>query len=166
MEKLPVEVLHRSSGRATPMAPKEHTLSGKPVSSEPVSSHSPARPMKRRLRRPRILLVTPELGESSFLSRHGHHAPCAKAGGLADVSALLLDTLTQEGLDVHVAMPNFRGLFHADASMPSRQLHLCQDREFFYRRSVYDGSPEANLRAAMAFQRDVIHYIHRPQSPR
>ncbi|MFD0893768.1 glycogen/starch synthase [Luteolibacter ambystomatis] len=140
------------------MAPIEHTLPGKTASS-PEPSAAPARPVRRKLRRPRILLVTPELGESAFLSRRGNRAPCAKAGGLADVSALLLDTLSQEGLDVHVAMPNFRGMFHSDAGIPSRQLHLCQDREFFYRRSVYDGSPEANLRAAMAFQRDVIHYI-------
>jgi len=75
------------------------------------------------------------------------------------VSALLLDTLADSGLDVHVALPHFRTLLQTNGKDISRRLHLCQDREFFYRRSVYDGNPESNLRAALAFQRDVIHYV-------
>lgn len=110
-------------------------------------------------RRPKILIVTPELSESSLLALDGKHAPCVKAGGLADVSALLLDSLSEVGADVHVALPHFRSLFQADPDGHSNQLHLCEDREFFYRRSVYDGCPDSNLRAALAFQRDVIHYV-------
>ena len=110
-------------------------------------------------RRPRILLVTPELSESSFLSKNGKRAPRVKAGGLADVSALLLDSLSDAGADVHVALPHFRSIFPSALGEHSRRLHLCKDREFYYRRSVYDGCAESNLRAALAFQRDVIHYI-------
>ncbi|NQX00365.1 glycogen/starch synthase [bacterium] len=112
-----------------------------------------------RNRRPRILLVTPELSESNFLSRNGKQSPCVKAGGLADVSAMLLDSLSESGADVHVALPHFRSLFHHEPGGHSRRLHLCQDREFSYRRSVYDGGNESNLRAALAFQRDVIQYV-------
>lgn len=122
-------------------------------------SAKPLRSPVRRVRRPRVLLVTPELSASSFLGRNGRHAPCVKAGGLADVSALLVDSLSDAGADVHVAMPHFRNLFQSGTTGHSRQLHLCQDREFFYRRSVYDGNAESNLRAALAFQRDVIHYV-------
>ena len=133
---------------------------GSSLSSQADSQHLKiSRPKLRRARKPRVLLVTPELGESSLLSRHGRVAPCAKAGGLADVSALLLDTLSDCGLDVHVALPHFRTILQTNGKEVSRRLHLCQDREFFYRRSVYDGNPESNLRAALAFQRDVIHYV-------
>ncbi|HEX7261738.1 MAG TPA: glycogen/starch synthase, partial [Luteolibacter sp.] len=112
-----------------------------------------------RNRRPRILLVTPELSESSILARNGKRAPCIKAGGLADVSALLVDSLSNAGADVHVALPHFRSMFQPGPGGHSRRLHLCQDREFSYRQSVYDGSSHSNLRAALAFQRDVIHYV-------
>ncbi len=112
-----------------------------------------------RNRRPRILIVTPELSESHFLSKNGKHAPCMKAGGLADVCALLVDCLPDAGADVHVALPHFQSLFQPGPSGYSRRLHLCKDREFTYRRSVYDGCQQSNLRAALAFQRDVIHYI-------
>lgn len=113
----------------------------------------------RRGRRPRVLLVTPELSQSRFLSSHGKQAPCMKAGGLADVNALLVDSLHEAGADVHVAVPHFRCLYQPGPTGHSRKLHLCQDREFFYRRSVYEGCPHSNLRASLAFQRDVIQYV-------
>jgi starch synthase len=110
-------------------------------------------------RRPKILIVTPEVSQSEFLAKNGKHSPCVKAGGLADVNALLIDSLSDAGADVHVALPHFRTLFQPGPRGHSRRLHLCQDREFFHRRSVYDGSQDSNLRAALAFQRDVIHYV-------
>lgn len=113
---------------------------------------------RRRGRRPRILIVTPELNSSSSLRIRGGNAPRAKAGGLADVTTLLVDSLMDRGADVHVAMPHFRSLFDSEPIV-SRRLHLCQDREFFYRRSVYEGRANDNRRAALAFQRDVIHHI-------
>lgn len=113
----------------------------------------------RKARRPRILIVTPELNGSSFLGRNGNAAPCAKAGGLADISTLLVDELSARGVDVRVAMPHFRNLFPGADSSLSRRIHLCRDREFFYRRSVYDGCAVANRRAALAFQQDVIQNV-------
>ncbi|MBC7979983.1 MAG: glycogen/starch synthase [Armatimonadetes bacterium] len=129
------------------------------------SSETPAETFKRSSsrkagkRRLKILLVTPEISESVFLATNGKQAPCVKAGGLADVSALLLDSLTDAGADVHVALPHFRSLFEPGPNGHSRRLHLCKDREFYYRKSVYDGCSNSNLRAAFAFQRDVIHYV-------
>lgn len=112
---------------------------------------------KTKRRRPRILLVTPELNSSEALSVRGGSAPRAKAGGLADVCTMLVDLLTDRGADVHVTMPHFRNLFPSSAI--SRRLHLCQDREFFYRQSVYDGTADANRRAALVFQREVIQNV-------
>ena len=110
-------------------------------------------------RRPRVLLVTPEICDSSLLASEGRQSPCVKAGGLADVSGLLLDSLTMAGAEVHVALPNFRSLIEPSPNGHSPLLHLCEDREFCYRQAVYDGDPESNLRAALAFQRDVIQYV-------
>lgn len=110
-------------------------------------------------RRPRILIVTPELNGSNFLARNGRSAPCAKAGGLADVSTLLVDELADRGIDVRVAMPHFRNLFPSADAVHSRRLFLCRDREFNYRQSVYEGDRGANRRAALAFQREVIHHV-------
>lgn len=112
-----------------------------------------------RNRRPRVLIVTSELSESRLLGENGKTAPCVKAGGLADVSALLLDTLSDMGADVHVALPHYRSLISIPTGKLSRHLHLCEDREFYYRHSVYEGGAASNLRAAMAFQRDVIYYV-------
>ena len=113
-----------------------------------ISNPKPASRKKKRLR---VLLVTPEISESSFLSSNGKQAPCVKAGGLAEVSALLLDSLSDAGADVHVALPHFRSLYEPGQNGHSRRLYLCKDREFFYRKSVYDGCSKSNLRAALAF---------------
>lgn len=103
--------------------------------------------------------MTPELNGSRYLGKNGQFAPMAKAGGLADVSTLLVDALADSGMDVRVTMPHYRNLFPLPESPLSRRLHLCPDREFFYRRHVYDGCQYANRRAALAFQRDVIHHV-------
>jgi starch synthase len=113
----------------------------------------------KRIKRPRILIVTPELNSSQYLSQGGSPAPRAKAGGLADVCTLLFDSLAQQGADVHVVMPNFRRIFRDSSDPRSKRLHLCQDREFFYRKSVYDGCEYSNRKAALVFQRDVIHHV-------
>ena len=107
----------------------------------------------------KILLVTPEICDSIQLASTNGKSPCIKAGGLADISGLLMDSLTAVGAEVHVALPNFRSMMGAEAGGHSHLLHLCEDREFCYRQAVYDGDSDSNLRAALAFQRDVIQYI-------
>lgn len=124
-----------------------------------VSASPSAQKSLKKLRRPRILIVSPELNGSRALSQNGCFAPKAKAGGLADIATLLVDELIREGIDVHVAMPDYGSLLMDPSAKISPQLHLCPDREFAYRRSVYDGSPDANRRAALAFQREVIHHV-------
>jgi ADP-glucose type glycogen/starch synthase len=129
-----------------------------------LSPEKPVVPKKRTKRggreRPlRILLVTPEICDSEMLDGVTGRSLCVKAGGLADMSALLLDSLSSAGMDVHVALPNYRSLISAGPNGHSQNLHLCEDREFCYRQSVYEGDAGSNLRAAIAFQRDVIHYV-------
>ena len=63
---------------------------------------------------PRILIVTPEI--SYLPGELGNQASRmrAKAGGLADVTSSLVKSLHEAGADVHVALPNYRRLFHID----------------------------------------------------
>ncbi len=121
---------------------------------------------------PRILIVTPEItylpqgmGNMSNMLR-------AKAGGLADVSASLVAALFKQGADVHVALPHYRKMFHIDvgklisnelrvytAVLPDSQVHLAEDRAFYYRDQVYSNYHSDSVRHALAFQREVINNI-------
>lgn len=125
-----------------------------------MSTHPPSRP--------RILVVTPEItylpeGMGNLAQRM-----CAKAGGLADVSASLVKALYDQGADVHVALPNYRRMFHLDVAsvfdnefrkvsraLPEQRIHLAQDRVFYHRSSVYGAE---NHLIALAFQREVINH--------
>jgi len=122
--------------------------------------------------RPRILIVTPEI--TYLPSGMGNLAQrmSAKAGGLADVSASLVSALFDLGADVHVALPNFRRMFHGDIFslherelrkyhevLPNTHIHLAEDRIFYYRDRVYSDHSEEAMRIALVFQREVINHI-------
>jgi starch synthase len=124
---------------------------------------------KKPDRRPRILVVTPEI--TYLPSGMGNLAQrmSAKAGGLADVSASLVQALYDLGADVHVALPNYRKMFDLDVqevfnhefekvsrSLPPQRIHLAEDRAFYYRSEVYADSENFNI--ALAFQREVINH--------
>lgn len=123
-------------------------------------------------RDPRILLVTPEItclpnGMGDMANRL-----TAKAGGLADVSASLVAALFDMGADVHVALPNYRHLFHMNGGKltseefhryqgrwPNSGIHLAEDRIFYYRDRVYSGYRDELVKNSLAFQREVINTI-------
>jgi len=121
---------------------------------------------------PRILIVTPEIsylpGELGNLASRMH----AKAGGLADVTSSLVKSLHEAGADVHVALPNYRRLFHIEpcqlegqesrhyhSKLPSDRIHLAEDRVFYYRDHVYSTHSDDNVRCSLVFQREVINNI-------
>ncbi|MFN7287021.1 MAG: glycogen/starch synthase, partial [Verrucomicrobiota bacterium] len=121
---------------------------------------------------PTILIVTPEItylpeGMGNMAQRMH-----AKAGGLADVSASLVAALFELGADVHIALPNYRQMFHADVydifsqelktireRLPEERIHLAEDRIFYYRDSVYSSYGGDNPRTALAFQREDINNL-------
>jgi len=120
-------------------------------------------------KKPTILVVTPEItylpkGMGNLAQRLS-----AKAGGMADVSASLVNALYEQGADVHVALPNFRRMFDLEThdvfdtehdlvnrSLPAQHIHLAQDRVFFHRSRVYSEEDKHNM--ALAFQREVINH--------
>lgn len=121
---------------------------------------------------PRVLIVTPEV--TYLPQRMGCLASfcTAKAGGLADVSAALISTLFKQGVDVHVAMPDYRSLFsdklapvlkkevnRIQRKMPDDRIHLAEDRAFYHIHQVYSFSGDENIRLSLAFQREVINNI-------
>ena len=128
--------------------------------------------MFRRRKKPRVLVVTPEvtylpegMGKMAINLK-------AKAGGLADVSAALIAALFEQGGDVHVALPDYRSIFHHTSGslfqkeygtiktkMPKERIHLAEDRAFFYMNSVYSSYGWENVKISLAFQREVINNI-------
>lgn len=128
--------------------------------------------MARRRKKPRVLIVTPEV--TYLPDRMGSHANylTAKAGGLADVSAALVSALFHQGADVHVALPDYRSIFEDRLApflrreqrtlrrvMPFDRIHLAEDRAFFYLNRVYSNYGGENTRISLAFQREVINNI-------
>ena len=120
----------------------------------------------------RLLVVTPEVAYLPHRMGTGSNCMAAKAGGLADVCAALVSEMHRQGVDVHVALPHYRGIFdacrmrtrHAAAGtlrqvLPEGGLHLAEDHAIARRRSIYSGEGPANVRLALAFQREVIHNI-------
>ncbi len=121
--------------------------------------------------RPRILIVTPEItylpeGMGNLAGKMS-----AKAGGMADVSASLVQALYELGADVHVALPHYRRMFHVETAqlvaselrkykshLPDEHIHLAEDRCFYYRDTVYSRG-DGNIKLALAFQREVINNI-------
>ena len=128
--------------------------------------------MKMTKKKPRILIVTPEITYLPAGMGNMANRMSAKAGGLADVSASLVSTLFSLGADVHVAFPHYRQMFHVDVGhlisnelrryqerLPDSRIHLAEDRMFYYRNTVYSNHDEENPRLALAFQREVINHI-------
>lgn len=122
-------------------------------------------------RKPRILIVTPEITYLPTGMGNMANNLTAKAGGLADVSASLVAALFELGADVHVALPHYRKMFHVDVGrlisdelrvyksrLTDSRIHLAEDRCFYYRDTVYSSQNE-NPRLSLAFQREVINNI-------
>ncbi len=120
----------------------------------------------------RILVVTPEVTfvrddmgpESRVIS--------ARAGGLGDICAAQMHALSERGVEVHLAIPNYRNLFKANAArqpdidihrpkqeLPTSRIHLAQDRSFYYHSRLFQTTDWENIRIALAFQREVINRI-------
>ena len=117
-------------------------------------------------KKPRILIVTPEITYLPEGMGNLAGQMSAKAGGMADVSASLVAALFDLGADVHVALPHYRRMFHEETAklvaeelrvyksrMPNERIHLAEDRCFYYRDHVYSRG-DGNAKLSLAFQRE------------
>ena len=121
---------------------------------------------------PRVMVVTPEI--SYLPSNMGPGARHFKAGSgeMADWVATLVRSLFERGVDVHLAIPDYRDLFRRTIAVQSAEkgywtprefygprIHLARDQRLFRLNSIYDTDAEINLNNALAFQREVINFI-------
>ena len=94
------------------------------------------------------------------------------AGGLGDICAVHIHALYERGVDVHLAMPNYRNIFKLNVErmpgldirtrrrqLPENRIHLAQNRSFYYPPKRFLTTDRANIRIALAFQRQVINRI-------
>ncbi len=126
----------------------------------------------------KVLVVTPEITYLPAGMGNIANKLSAKAGGMADVSASLVAALFNRGVDVHVALPHYRRLFHVevadlldaklekynrslhrDDGRNERRIHLAEDRTFYYRDQVYPNYSEDSMNMSLVFQREVINNI-------
>ncbi|MFH1982615.1 MAG: glycogen/starch synthase [Pseudomonadota bacterium] len=123
-------------------------------------------------RTPRILVVTPEITSVPQGMGPGSRSISARAGGLGDICAAQIHALYARGLDVHLAMPDYRNVFKRNTHYPSAveslnrwrgfpksRIHLAQDRSFYYHPKLFQTIDGENIRIALAFQREVINRI-------
>lgn len=126
----------------------------------------------KKTKKPRILIITPEITYLPNGMGNMSNVMKAKAGGLADVSATLVTELYKYGADVHVALPHYRKMFNVDIgklmdnelrvylnNLSSERIHLAEDRAFYYCDSVYSNYSNENYKIALAFQRELINNI-------
>ncbi len=126
-------------------------------------------PHLEKKKNPRILFITPEISYVSKKLSKDAELLRAKAGGLADVSALLVHGLSSANRDIHLAIPHYRNLFQKGDKIShpglrtrisvGERIHLAEDCKFYRRGGVYQACKEDLLMSALAFQRDLINHI-------
>ncbi len=122
-------------------------------------------------RKPRILMITPEI--TSVPDEMGHdaaHYCSAKAGGLADVCAGLVGYIWDQGCDIHLAIPNYRKIFEKrrngtgagsedQPKKSSSRIHFADAPCFADLSCVYTDDGLENTKLSLNLQREVIQKI-------
>ncbi len=120
---------------------------------------------------PRILLVTPEIAYLPEGISANAQQVSIRTGPPAERAAALVRALFQNGVDVHVALPDFRRLFRTRSrgtragesrqrlSVCKERVHLAQDRHLFYWKPQASCHMADAITIALAFQREVINHI-------
>ncbi|MEM9072613.1 MAG: glycogen/starch synthase [Myxococcota bacterium] len=128
---------------------------------------------RRRRRRPRILLCTPEITELPEGLGNAANWIRAKGGGLGDISAGLISHLHRdERYDLHIAVPKYdrqivglggvgiRELDQLGPTLQRRGVHLVRDSAFSTSPGVYaESDAHPRVQRAVAFQRTIINQL-------
>ncbi|MDX2447044.1 MAG: glycogen/starch synthase, partial [Desulfobacterales bacterium] len=128
--------------------------------------------MKGHLTNPRVLIVSPEI--TCLPKDMGNQGPFVnvKTGGFDDVSAILINTLFEQGVDVHIALPDYRHVFNGHLGtafeenlhsfgrcVPDDRIHPARDKAFFHLSQIHSCSEVDNIKVSLAFQREVMNNI-------
>ena len=129
--------------------------------------------ISKNLELPIILLATPEIVSlPPNMGNLANHITTGDGGGLADISAALVAELDRQGINVHVALPEYRNLFFEyghisphdyDEMYEENRIHLISDGILGNAKKVYGdaskGLDNIDLRRADAFMRGVIYRV-------
>lgn len=128
----------------------------------------------RKIELPLILIATPEIVSlPPNMGNAAHIVKTGEGGGLADISAALVAELDRQGVNVHVAVPEYQELFETEGHLrlgeyeklrtqidETTRIHLISDDIFTGATRVYSdmhtGLDKIDLRKANAFQRGII----------
>ena len=101
--------------------------------------------------KPRILHITPEISRVSPLMCPGAERLRVKSGGLADISATLLEKFVQDRFDVHLAIPNYRNIFRNGEGDDNASVNCAAPRSRFIspRTVPSTGVPEPTMEVLM-----------------
>ncbi len=121
-------------------------------------------------RRPRVLIVTPEIAHLPQGMGELAGAIRMESSASGDETASLVEELYERRVNIHVALPHYRKLFATDpwslpgeefqryGQLPGSPIHLAEDQIFYNRQGVRLESQDI-VRYALAFQREVINRI-------
>lgn len=117
---------------------------------------------------PRILVVTPEVVFITGGMRKIDSDKNAFKKDFADYLADLIRALFNQGVDVHVAQPDYRRIFLnllqnkqniTYSGLPDARVHFTEDRVFYYSNPIDSNYEWENIKISIAFQREVINQI-------
>jgi starch synthase len=133
-------------------------------------SSSPA--IAKGLERPKVLIVTPELVSlPKGMGNLAEYVTTGSGGGLADISTALVEEFYNQGVNVHVALPDFKSIFKREKDIPAREyallemvhneslrkrIHFISDPSIDGAESVYDASDNGvNIQRAVSLAKGV-----------
>ena len=117
---------------------------------------------------PRILVVTPEVAFIPGGMWKIDSDKNALKKDFADYLADLIRALFNQGVDVHVAQPDYRRIFLnllqnkqniTYGGLPDARVHFTEDRVFYYSNPIDSNYEWENIKISIAFQREVINQI-------
>ncbi len=121
---------------------------------------------------PRVLIIAPEIFCLPKAKDNHYQFINAKAGGLSDVSTALIIALNNQGVDVHIALPDYRHIFNGHlrtaveeslhyfgSCVPNDRIHLARDKAIFHHNRIYSCDGTDKIKFSIAFQREVMNNI-------
>ncbi|UCD82294.1 MAG: glycogen/starch synthase [Desulfobacterales bacterium] len=124
--------------------------------------------MQTSFSQPRILIITPEAAFVPAGLVNRRHCQRTLESGVVAILSKLVSDLCEQGVDVHVAQPDYRRIYVdlvvkkrnlADSKLPADRLHLAEDRVFFYSNPIHTNNDWQNTEIALDFQREISHQI-------